>query len=394
MSSSHASSAVSSASPAGEKDNVSSLLEMLGQVRDPRSPRGKRHTLVFVLAVCVVAVLAGAKNYRQMASQVADLPQSLLGRLGGKWCVFLWRFLWPSEPTIRRVVSGIDAGELDAAIGVWLRERVWRESETMVAIAIDGKVLRGSWFNDHVPLVLFSAMVHQRGVPVAQIRVPEETNEITQVRALLDPVTVPAGQRVLVTMDAAHTQRDTAEYIAGERGWDYVMTIKGNQPALLEAAAHTLRPLLRNSPDDVVTERGHGRVNRWSIWTTEATGINFPHGRRVACIRRDEFGLDGIAISKEIVYSITSARAEHASAAALNIHTRQHWGIENKVHYVRDVVWNEDGHHAYAGNGPQVMAALRNFALGLFRLHGINKITEATETISRDRTRALSLLTT
>jgi hypothetical protein len=69
-----------------------------------------------------------------------------------------------------------------------------------VAIAIDGKVLRGSWFNDHEPLVLFSAMIHQRGVPVSQIRVPDQTNEITQVRALLDPVTVPEGQRVLVTM--------------------------------------------------------------------------------------------------------------------------------------------------------------------------------------------------
>jgi DDE_Tnp_1-associated len=98
---------------------VSSLLEMLGQITDPRRRRGKRYRLVFVLAVCVVAVLAGAKNYRQMASQVADLPQSLLVKLGAKWCVFLWRFLWPSEPTIRRVLSNIDAGELDAAIGAW-----------------------------------------------------------------------------------------------------------------------------------------------------------------------------------------------------------------------------------------------------------------------------------
>lgn len=86
----------------------------------------------------------------------------------------------------------------------------------MVAIAIDGKVLRGSWFNDHEPLVLFSVMIHQWGVPIAQIKVPEGTNEITQVKALLDPVTVPEGQRVLVTMDAAHTQRDTAGYLVGE----------------------------------------------------------------------------------------------------------------------------------------------------------------------------------
>ena len=87
-------------------------------------------------------------------------------------------------------------------------------------------------------------------------------------------------------------------------------------------------PLLGNKPDDVVTERGHGRINRWSIWIAEATGVDFPHGRQFACIRRDEFGLDGIAVSKEIVYVITSVRVEHADAAALNIHTRRHWGIE------------------------------------------------------------------
>ncbi len=373
---------------------MSSLLAMLGQVTDPRSARGKRYRLVFVLAVCVVAVLAGAKNYRQIASQVGDLPQSLLGKLGAKWCMFLCRFAWPSEPTIRRVLSTIDASELDTAIGAWLRERVSREDEKMLVIAIDGKVLRGSWFHDHEPVVLFSAMTHQRGVPVAQRRVPDGTNETTQVTALLDTMTLPAGRRVLITMDAAHTQRDTARYIAGDRGWDYVMTIKGNQPTLQKAAADTLRPLLGNKPDNVVTERDHGRINQWSIWTTEATGIDFPHGRQLACIRRDEFGLDGIAVRKEIVHAITSTRAGHAGAAALNSHIRHHWGIENKVHYVRDVVWNEDAHQAYVGNGPQVMATLRNFALGLFRINGINKITEATETISRDRTRALPLLAT
>lgn len=170
------------------------------------------------------------------------------------------------------------------------------------------------------------------------------------------------------------------------------MAIKGNQPTLQEAAVNTLHLLLKNSPHDVVTERGHGRINRWSIWTTKATEIDFPHSRQVACIRRDEFGLDGIALGKEIVYVITSVDAEHAGAAALNIHTRRHWGIDKKVHYVHDVVWNEDGHQAYVGNEPQVMATLRNFALGLFIINGINKTTEATETICRDRARALPCL--
>jgi hypothetical protein len=85
--------------------NISSLLEMLGRLTDPRSPQGKRHELVFTLAGVVVAVLAGASNYRQVASQVADLPQSLLARLGASWNWFAHRYDWPSEPTLRRVLG-------------------------------------------------------------------------------------------------------------------------------------------------------------------------------------------------------------------------------------------------------------------------------------------------
>jgi predicted transposase YbfD/YdcC len=73
---------------------------------------------------------------------------------------------------------------------------------------------------------------------------------------------------------------------------------------------------------------------------------------------------------------------------------RGHWGIENKVHWVRDTTWEEDAHRAYTGNGPRSMAILRNLAMGLFRLNGLNKIKEATEHIAGDRNRALPLLAT
>jgi hypothetical protein len=97
---------VESSTSTGEQEpepNISSLLEMLGRLTDPRSPQGRRHELVFTLASAVVAVLAGASNYRQVASQVADLPQSLLAKLGASWNWFQRRYDWPSEPTLRRV---------------------------------------------------------------------------------------------------------------------------------------------------------------------------------------------------------------------------------------------------------------------------------------------------
>jgi hypothetical protein len=91
----------------GEDHDISRLLEMLGKLADSRSPRGKRHTLVFVLACAVVAVLAGACNYRQLGSQAADLPQSLLATLGSRGNWFRRRYDRPSESTLRRVLRGL-----------------------------------------------------------------------------------------------------------------------------------------------------------------------------------------------------------------------------------------------------------------------------------------------
>ena len=393
MSLSHA---VPDESSAGhEVPNISRLLEMLGRLTDPRSPQGKRHELVFTLACAVVAVLAGACNYRQLASQVGDFPQSLLATLGGRWSWFGCRYGWPSEATLRRVCQRVDAGELDLLIGSWLFERAHRDVDGLLVIALDGKVLRGAWTDDNDQVTLFSAMIHGVGVTVAQILVPEGTNEITQVDTLLAGIgTVPPSTRVILTVDAAHTQRATASHVCAERGFDYIMTIKGNQPTLQKKVLDRCRPLVTTAPAHIVEERAHGRINRWSTWTTDATGVDFPHAAQLGCIRRDEFALDGTALSKEFALIITSSPAEHTSSADLHTHVRQHWGIENKSHYVRDTTWREDHHQAWVGNGPHTMAALRNLALGLFRLNGLHKIKEATEAICRDRDRALPLLAT
>src|SRR6266566_4574235 len=107
---------------AGDAD-ISSLLGMLGSVTDPRSPQGIQHALVFVLAVCVVAMLAGAKNYREIAGHAADMPQSLLRKLGAEWSWFSLRYKYPSESTIRNVLTRVDVAELDLITGAWIFAR-------------------------------------------------------------------------------------------------------------------------------------------------------------------------------------------------------------------------------------------------------------------------------
>jgi hypothetical protein len=347
--------------------------------------------LVFLLAASLVAVLAGATSFRQVSDQVADFPQSLLAKLGARWCYFRGGFGWPSECTFRRVLENIDADELDRVAGAWLRENACRDADGALVLAIDGKVLRGAWSRENEQFTLFSAMIHEVGVTVAQVAVPAATTEITRVGRLL--AGIPDGsERVVVTMDAAHTQRETAEHVKGTRGFDYVMTAKANQPSLLDSVFRTVLPRLKDAPDHVARERGHGRINQWETWTADAGDIDFPHIRRVACIRRNVFTPGGVWINKEHAWIVTSD--DTATAAELHTYVRRHWGIENKSHYVRDTAWREDAQQIYTGSGPQAMATLRNIAVGLLRLNGFTKIKKTIEWISRDRNRALPLLAT
>jgi predicted transposase YbfD/YdcC len=379
---------------AAEDADVSSLLGMLASVTDPRSARGKQHALGFVLAVCVVATLAGAKNYREIASHAADMPQALLKKLGAKWNWFRIRYQWPSMSVIRNVLTRIDAAELDMLTGTWLFARARKDGKDEWIIALDGKVMRGAWTDENDMVTLFSAMLHREAVTIAQVRVPDDTNEITQAGTLLDAVEIPEGEPVLVTIDAAHTQRETAEAIGGKPGWDYLMTVKGNQPTLHEEVAGKILPLLRQAPCHVTEEHSRGRIKRWSCWITDAEGIDFPHAAQAACIRRQVFEMSGDCISKEYALILTSRKAGKMTAADVNRHTRDHWGIENKNHYVRDTVYREDHGQAWFGDGPQALASLRNLALGLFRLKNAGSIKETTEWVCRDRMRTLQFMTT
>jgi hypothetical protein len=113
---------------------VWSLLVMLADITDPRDPRGVRHPLVAVLGVAVVATLAGAANYRALGSVAADLPQELLSLLGARWDLAGLVFIAPSAGTLRRVLIAPDAGELDRAVGAWLREHAGCDADGLTEL--------------------------------------------------------------------------------------------------------------------------------------------------------------------------------------------------------------------------------------------------------------------
>lgn len=377
----------------GDAD-ISGLLGRLASVLDPRSPHGKQHLLEFILAVCVVATLAGARNYQEIARHAADMPQPLLEKLGAKWSWFKMCYRYPSKSAIRNVLTRIDAAALDIITCTWITSQARKDEKGDWIIALDGKVLRGAWTDENDKVTLFSAMLHGEAVTVAQVRVPDGTNEITQADALMDAIDIPEGGSVLVTLDAAHTQLGTAEAIGARSGWDYMMTVKGNQPSLQRKVFDEILPLLQKPPFHVMEEHSRGRIRRWSCWITGADGTGFPHARQAACVRRDVFEISGSRISKEYAFILTSGTAGKMTAADVSLHVRGHWGIENKNHYIRDTVYREDHCQAWTGNGPHALASLRNLAIGLFRLKAVGSIKETTEWVCRDRMRALVFMTT
>jgi len=368
------------------------LLDVLAQLPDQRKRRGRRYLLVFVLAVAAACVLAGAGNFREIGDQAADLPQEVLARLGGKPHPLLRRIIAPSETRIRTLIHATGADVLDDLIGGWLRDLAdaGRLDHLLTAIAIDGKWLRGVADGQ---VKLFAAMLHEEKVMIAQHRIPDETTETTQVKELLANVDL---DNAVVTADAAHAQRDTAEYIAGSkddgnRGSDYFLFVKANQPSLQKAIFDAIQHAGPCEPDYTELDYGHGRIIRRSLWVADAAGLDFPHVTRITRIRRDRYDIDGALITKEIVHAVTSLSEDRASAADLARIARGQWGIES-VHWVRDTAYAEDANTGYAGNGPQIMATLRNLAVSLLYLAGVTEITRALQAIGRDRNRMLNYL--
>ncbi|MCW2890739.1 MAG: transposase family protein [Actinomycetia bacterium] len=367
------------------------LLEVLAQVADPRKRRGRRFSLAFTLAVALVCVLAGARNFREIGDQAADLSQDTLAALGGVPCPLRRKIAVPSEKRIRTLLQDLDGDALDVVIGGWLRSlaagKPARPQDSPQHVAIDGKWLRGAGDG---PVKLFSALQHGDGVIIAQTRIPDDTTETTQVRALLDPVDLTGA---VVTADAVHAARETAAYIAGERGADYLLTVKGNTPRLQRAIYDKIQAECDAAvPDHAGTDRSHGRIVRRSLWAAAADeSIDFPHAAQIIRIRRDTLDIDGAMIAKEIIHAATSLDAKRANPEALAALTRGQWAIE-AVHWIRDTAYREDHSTGYAGDGPQVMATLRNMAISLLRIAGITQITRTLQAFSRDRTRILDVI--
>jgi len=296
------------------------LLTLLCSVPDPRDRRGVRHRLPVILALGLAAVLAGARSFAAIGEWVADQPEPALAGLGvgtgGR----------PTESTIRRALVRLDADLLDRVIGAFLWTRTHVVASRRV-IAIDGKTVRGARTANAVAPHLVAAFDHAAGTVLGQVAVAAKSNEIPAVRDLLACFDLTGA---VVTVDAMHTQTDTATAITAAGG-DYVFTVKGNTPTL----HRQLKALpWKDVPADSATVVSHGRRATRTIKSlTAPTWIGFAGAAQVAQVRRTV--TRGGKKSVEVVYLITSATHTTAPPAVLAAWVQGHWGIENRLHWVR-----------------------------------------------------------
>jgi predicted transposase YbfD/YdcC len=197
----------------------------------------------------------------------------------------------------------------------------------------------------------------------------------------------------IVTADAMHAQREHARYLVSQRGAHYILTVKGNQPSLhAQLAALPWRDVPVTSD---TRDRGHGRHERRTLKVTAvATGLAFPHAAQAIQIVRRRRPLTSKKWSTETVYAITSLTPAQASPAQLAAALRGHWAIEDRLHWVRDVIYGEDHSQARTASGPRVMATLRNLAISILRLAGATNIAAALRHHSRRPGRPLQTIMT
>lgn len=367
------------------------LVWRLEEITDHRKARGVRHSLASVLAIAVAATLSGARSVAAIGEYAADCPQEVLCRLGAKHHPVKRRYIAPHAQTFRRALAAVDAQALDQVVGRWLfaQVRAGRIAEEQVVLALDGKSMRGALREDGRAVHLFSAMVHGDGIVIAQQEVDEKSNEITAFRPLLEPLDITG---CLITADALHTQREHAHFLVETKGADYLFQVKDNQPSLL--AAIKAIPHEDFSPEHESHTKAHGRTeHRYVRVAVVPEGLDFPHAAQVIVVYRERADLADVMISSETSYYVTSVSPEGAGAEHLGRHVREHWGIENKVHWVRDWAFDEDRHQLRATSSTaRAMATLRNLAISLLRLAGASNITATTRWVARDARRAAALI--
>jgi predicted transposase YbfD/YdcC len=357
-------SAIRCAETLPRKSRLAALLDHFAVVEDPRDVRRITHRLDEILLLVVCGTIADCDDYEDIAAWGAAHLDFLRRHLPYEHGV-------PGERWLTILMNRINPALFAAAFAGWVRES-WPEKAALVAI--DGKTSRRSHDRGAGagPLHLVSAFATTARLVLAQEAVPDKTNELAAIPVLLERLGAEEGLKgALVSIDAIATNADIARAITGQ-GADYLLAVKANQPTLRAEveAAFAAAPALETCID---LDKGHGRIEerrmavlRETDWLEGAR--HFPGELRlpnVACLLRAETRVESRGATRTETRYFVSSRALSAAEAAAAV--REHWAIENRLHWVLDVTFADDQSRIRKGHGARNMATVRHFALNLVR---------------------------
>jgi predicted transposase YbfD/YdcC len=347
--------------------SLTALATHLQVVPDRRKRRGRRYPLPVLLTLAVVAKLAGQSRLEPLAHWARLRATDLAGLFG------LQRPTMPHQSTWSRVLgAAVDPDAVEQALHSFFQPPPTPAPRASIILAVDGKTLRGTIPLGHTQGVhLVAAYLPEQGVVLGQLAVDRKENEIVVVPTLLAQVDL---QGVVVVGDAMQTQRALSAQVV-DAGGDYVWFVKENQPTLLHEITELFRPPpitaghaapARDFTVDRQVDKGHGRLEERVLTASSmlAGYSDWPYLAQVFKLERTVWQ-QGVQTLHEIRYGITSVPRAVADGARLMEIARAEWGIENGLHYRRDVTLQEDACQLRRGGGPQVMAALNNAVVSL-----------------------------
>jgi predicted transposase YbfD/YdcC len=370
---------------------VNSLYEALLRIRDKRKARGRRYRLALVLTLSVLAKLGGEDTPEGMAAWVSYRWEALRRGLG------LTRDSAPHSATYRRILGlAIDITEFEAVLSGFFKGCVAQAEQ----LAMDGKTMRGTIESGQTRGVhLLAVYAVGAGVVLKQGDVLRKENEISAAPRVLAAVDL---KDKVVTGDAMFTQRELSTQIVAAGG-HYLWTVKDNQPNLHADIERLFgpdqvplgsAPLHTDFQAVTVTTKGHGRLETQTLTTSSLLNAttDWPHLSQVFQLVRDVRDLKSGKTSHQVVYGITSLPITAASPKRLLTLHRNHWAIENKLHYTRDVTFHEDACQLAIGTAPQAIAVLNNLVLNLLRIRGFTHIADARRRFCAFPAEALALI--
>lgn len=332
-----------------------SFLEHFSNVTDPRQEGKILYPLheIFILVLC--AVLSNANDFEAIALY------------GEQKIEFLRQFSAfengiPRHDTISNILSALNPKEFQECFFNWVNSFAGTLRDV---IALDGKTLRGSHdgWNAQRAIHMVSAWASCANLVLAQLKVEDKTNEITAIPTLLDLLVIKG---CIVTIDAMGCQKEIAEKIINKEG-DYVLALKDNQPSLCE----DVRLAFVDVNEDTclkTLDKGHGRVEVRRYYMDDQ--IDWLRKRHPGWINLTSIGM--VESTRTIKGKTSVERRFYIISLSQDLPrfshaVRAHWGIENKVHWVLDVTFQEDGHRARVKNLPQIFSTLKRVALNLLR---------------------------